>query len=245
MKAILFLLSLAFAFATFSTAVLAETVRLKSRPDGQVRFDVSINGPTRISVVGDRIAKVLQSSSAFEMVNDEGTGDVFLRFAGGGGKVEKESGYIVTESGVTIGFVMTPETGLETQTVLISVTGTGSQARSNAPSGFAVNSTRQQSSGTTQVAADVPKSRTDKLVRFVRAVHAKRIADRSPARLKRGIHTSYRSGSLRARVAVTKAPGGKPPHPKSFYRSKQTVAVWVSDHVRNGKVWIIIVEGRP
>ena len=224
-------------------AALADTVRLKTRPDGQIRFDVSISGPTRISVVGDRIAKVLQSESAFEMVNDEGTGDVFLRFAGG--EAEKESGYIVTESGVTIGFVMTPKTGIDMQTVLVTVSGTRSSASQSAkPSGFAVNAAQRGGSGKTAISAEVPQTRTDRLVDFVRKVHARRVGDRSPARLRRGVHSSYGSGGLRAKVAVAQAPDGTPPHPKSFSHSKRAVAVWVGDRVVNGKVWVIIVEGR-
>ncbi len=225
------------------TAAVADTVRLKTHADGQIRFDVSISGPTRISVVGDRIAKVLQSESAFEMVNDESTGDVFLRFAGG--EAQRESGYIVTESGVTIGFVMTPKNDIDMQTVLVTVSGTrGAASQSAKPSGFAVNAAHRGNTGKTTISAEAPQTRTDRLVDFVRKVHARRIGDRSPARLRRGVHASYSSGSLRAKVAVAQAPAGKPPHPMSLSRSKRTIAVWVGDRVVNDKVWIIIVEGR-
>ena len=111
----------AIAVVFSSVCALAETTRVRTVPDGEVRFNASINGPTRISVVGDRISRILQTDSAFEMVNDEGTGDVFLRFSGG--ELARENGYIVTESGVTIAFAMTPRPDLDMQTVLITVQG--------------------------------------------------------------------------------------------------------------------------
>lgn len=226
-------------------AAHAEIVRLSTSPDGQIRFNVSLSGPTRISVVGDRIAKVLQSQSAFEMVNDEGTGDVFLRYSGNGGQVTKESGYLVTESGVTVGFVMTPKTGIEMQTVLVTIKGSrGSASLTSKTSGFAVNAAPAATANQTKAPAQQSQSRTDKLAQFVRTVHARRIADKSPGRLRAGNHTSYSSGGLRARVLVANAAGGNVPHPQSFYRSKKTIAVWVGDQVANGKVWVIIVEGK-
>lgn len=222
-------------------SAVAETVRVRTAADGQIRFDVSVDGPTRLSVAGDRISKVLQSESAFEMVNDEGTGDVFLRFAGG--PTDKEAGYIVTESGVTIGFVMTPKTGIEMQTVLITVTGRPSDRGSSAPSGFAVNSSLA-APATSSPVAEIPKSRTERLVDFVRLAHARRIADRSAGTRRTGTHGSYASGGLRARISVASASNGRPPDPASLQSSNQrALAVWVDDNVDNGKVWVIVVEG--
>lgn len=225
------------------TTALADTSRVRTVPDGQIRFDVSISGPTRISVVGDRIAKVLQSESVFEMVNDDGTGDVFLRFAGG--EPQTESGYIVTESGVTIGFVMTPKVDLEMQTVLVTVTGArAGSAGSAQSSGFAVNAGAGETRSAASPAAGAPHTRTDELVAFVRAAHARRIADRSPARLRQGTHGTYASEGLKAKVIVAEARGGQAPRPETLSLSKRTLAVWVDDLVVGGKVWVIIVEGK-
>ncbi|WP_342075159.1 type-F conjugative transfer system secretin TraK [Yoonia sp. SS1-5] len=222
-------------------AAIAETVRISTPQDGQIRFNVSVDGPTRLSVAGDRISKVLQTESSFEMVNDEGTGDVFLRYAGG--PAEQEAGYIVTESGVTVGFIMTPKDGIEMQTVLITITGRNSGRGNAGAGGFAVNSTLG-AAATTPVAAEIPKSRTERLVDFVRLVHARRIADRSAASRSLGVRGRYSNGGLRARISVVAAPGGTAPDPASFYnQSRSVLAVWVDDNVTNGKVWVITVEG--
>jgi hypothetical protein len=220
-------------------AAFADTVRKTTRPDGQISFDVSVVGPTRISVVGNRIAKVLQSSSNFEMVNDEGTGDVFLRFAGG--QPSRESGYIVTETGHTIGFVMDPKTDLETQTVLITLSGVTTQSStrsaggaSAAPStspGFAVNS------------GGAGGTRTARLVQFARQAHAARIGTRSPSGQRVGAYRNYSAGGLTARISVASAPGNQPPAERQFYRSSRTLAVFVDRVVAGGKVWVIVVEG--
>lgn len=241
MKKLLFLVCV-FLGLSVASAVLADTVRIKTRPDAQITFDVSISGPTRISVVGDRIAKVLQSETNFEMVNDDGTGDVFLRFSGG--QADPESGYIVTESGHTIGFVMTPKTRLETQTVLVTLVGsTNASALQPKPSGFAVNATRGSSAASPTAASTAPADRTSRLVQFTREAHAKRIGVRSPARLRRGVHSSYARGGLKARIAVASAVNGAPPTAAGFYRSKRVVSVWIDDVVQGGKVWVITVEG--
>ena len=223
-----------------ASAVFADTVRLKARPDAQVRFDASISGPTRISVVGDRIAKILQSSSSFEMVNDESTGDVFLRFAGG--QPQAESGYIVTESGHTIAFVMEPKTQVHTQTVLITLVGVTSSAASSAGasragkddvSGFQVNTSGKYTGG---------GGRAGDLVQFTKRSFAAKIGTRSPARLRRGAHGTYSQNGLRARIVVASAKTNRPPNPHTFYRSKRTLAVWVDERVQGDKVWVIIVE---
>lgn len=235
------IISTALLACLMAGSALAETVRITTQPDGQIRFNVSVDGPTRLSVAGDRISKVLQTESAFEMVNDEGTGDVFLRFAGG--PVDKEAGYIVTESGVTIGFLMTPKEGVEMQTVLITVNGRRTGTGSSTPAGFAVNSSLS-APATSPVAAEVPKSRTERLVDFVRLAHARRIADRAAGSRRPGSHGSYASGGLRARISVASASNGTPPDPASLQSSNQrALAVWVDDHVDNGKVWVIVVEG--
>lgn len=243
MKQFVFILALIVSVVSGAISASANTQRIKTRPDSQIKFDVSVSGPTRISVEGDRIAKVLQSESSFEMVNDEGTGDVFLRFAGG--QAAKESGYIVTESGHTIGFVMTPKTELATQTVLVSLVGTASTkaTSSSKQAGFAVNSTKAATSARTTVSRTVPANRTARLVQFTREAYARRIGLKSPARFGRGFHSSYAKGGMRARVGVASTVNGQIPSARSFYRSKKVLAVWIDSQIRNGKVWVIVVEG--
>lgn len=217
----------------------ADTVRLSTRPNAQVSFDVSVSGATRISVIGHRIANIRQSSSNYELFNDEDTGDVFLRF--GGGQPERETGHIITESGHTIGFLMVPKVALETQTVLITLNGVPSKTTAtNQPStgvaaragdaGFAVNSGGNAS------------SRTAKLVQFARQAYASRIGNRSPASLRAGEHRTYAAGGLTARILVASASGNQPPAERQFYRSSKTMAVFVDRVVYAGKVWVIVVE---
>ena len=52
------------------------------KPDGFIHLKVSLTGVTRISVKDDRIRRLVNDDSAFGMVNDAETGDVFLRFQG-------------------------------------------------------------------------------------------------------------------------------------------------------------------
>ena len=71
-------------------------------PDDTVSFSVSSTNVTRISIKGDRIRRIVNDESAFEMMNDEETGDIFLRAVGPA--TEGERGFLVTESGITIGY---------------------------------------------------------------------------------------------------------------------------------------------
>lgn len=76
------------------------------KPDDTIRFYASTSEVTRLSVKGDRIRRVVNDNSQFEMTNDENTGDVFLRFSGEAAK--RETGYIITENEVTIGYELRP-----------------------------------------------------------------------------------------------------------------------------------------
>jgi len=192
-------------------SAFADTARITTRPDQNISFDVSVTGPTRISVVDNRISKILQSSSNFEMVNDESTGDVFLRFAGG--QPTPESGYIVTESGHTIGFTMNPKTDLDNHTVLVTLRGVSSSAAASQQAnsatsspGFAVNSGGSGS------------SRTANLVRFTRQAYAARIGNRSASGQRVGNFASYSAGGLIARISVVSARSGQIPAERQFYR---------------------------
>ncbi|MCF6276006.1 MAG: type-F conjugative transfer system secretin TraK, partial [Robiginitomaculum sp.] len=76
-------------------------------PDGEITFDVSITGITRVSFTNDRIRRVVHGDTDFEMTNDEATGDVFMRFVGIDPR--NETGYFVTERGITIGYTLLPK----------------------------------------------------------------------------------------------------------------------------------------
>lgn len=77
--------------------------------NGTVEFYVSLTDVTRLSIAEGRIRRIITDSSAFEMTNDETTGDVFFRFVGTDpSKVVNETGYIVTEKGDTVGYILVP-----------------------------------------------------------------------------------------------------------------------------------------
>lgn len=107
---------------SISTPALSAPQRISSQPDGHVTFFVSLKGVTRISIEGARIKNMVKDHSAFEMSNDENTGDVFVRLAVEG-KVEPETGYIITDTGYTIGYTMIPQDKV-VGAVLIKLQGT-------------------------------------------------------------------------------------------------------------------------
>lgn len=96
------------AVFTLSTPALSAPQRINVAPDGHITFFVSLSGVTRISVEGSRIRNMVKDHSAFEMSNDENTGDVFIRLANSQ-EAEPETGYLITENGHTIGYTMIPQ----------------------------------------------------------------------------------------------------------------------------------------
>ena len=95
---------------------------LSVEPDGTIRFEASLSGVTRLSLKGDRIRRLVNTASDFEATNDPETGDLFLRYVGVGYFDEPETGFIVSESGVTIGYTLLPVEA-PVETVLISLVG--------------------------------------------------------------------------------------------------------------------------
>lgn len=234
MKQIVFALIL----GVIGSTTFAETVRINTRPDGNVTFDVSVSGPTRISVTDNRISNILQASSNFEMSNDEDTGDVFLRFAGG--QPSEESGYIITETGHTVGFVMRPKMDLDNQTVLITINGIPPSGGAHAASAAADDTPGFVVDGGSGGAS----SRTAQLVDVTRHAFASKIGLRSAGDQKVGAFGSVTSGGLIAHIQVASAPNSIPPLAQNFYRSSRTMAVFVDDVVSSNKVWVVIVESR-
>lgn len=208
----------------------AETIRV--RPDGQIQFDYAVEGPTRLSVKGDRISKIIQADSQFEMVNDENTGDVFLRFTSG--EPATGTGHLITESGHTIGFSMRPNSRLSTQTVLIELTGVPSPeaaAQVSEPSvavaaGFAVDEGGSS-------------SYSGGLVDFVQKAIAAKIGMRSAGANPR-LTATYVSGPYRARIQSVASGNSRP---QSFYTNR-VIAVWVDDVASGGRRWVVVVENK-
>ena len=100
--------------------------------DEKITFYASTEGVTRLSVANDRIRRIVNDDSAFEMTNDETTGDVFLRFSGN--TARREDGYLITESGVTIGFTLRPS-NRAVEPVIITLRGVPATAEAELASG--------------------------------------------------------------------------------------------------------------
>jgi hypothetical protein len=109
---------------------------LSVEPDGTIRFEASLSGVTRLSIKGDRIRRLVNTASDFEATNDPETGDLFLRYIGVGFFGEPETGFIVSESGVTIGYTLLPVEA-PVETVLISLVGVELDAHEDAVPDFA------------------------------------------------------------------------------------------------------------
>lgn len=133
---------------------------ITTSPDEKVTFYASTSGVTRLSVRGDRIRRIVNDASAFEMTNDETTGDVFLRF--NGEEAKREEGYLITESGVTVGFTLRPS-NRPVEPVIITIRGVEPSAATDAASvggdfdagvGFSDNIAVMMSEIVRKVAAD-------------------------------------------------------------------------------------------
>jgi len=223
-----------FALITLSSPANADTKRV--RPDGHISFDASISGPTRLSVRDGRISKIIQADSQFEMVNDENTGDVFLRFSGV--TPETESGHIITESGHTIGFTMRPSDRIDNQTIIIDLIGVQSAAAQQEAADAARADDTVAASGFA-VSEGGATSFSGSLSRFVRAAIEAKIGRRHAGSHRSGRGT-YTSGSYRATIRSVAAANARP---QSYYSSK-SLAVWVDDVATGGRRWVIIVEAK-
>ena len=222
------------ALVGLATAASAD-VR-KVRPDGHIKFVAAMEGPTRISVEGDRIKDIIQTDSQFEMVNDEGTGDVFLRFIGA--SPDPESGYIITEAGHTVGFTMTPRAGLDNQTVIIRLIGVERKSDS------VVSADSGGSSSGFEVSHGSGSSYASGLTEVVRAAILEKIGTRQAGKYKsRSTVGTVRKGILTGRAFAVPALSGARPAPQSFFTNR-TLAVWVDDVPTSGKYWVVVVEQR-
>ena len=202
------------------------------KPDGFIRLKVSLTGVIRISVKDDRIRRLVNDDSAFGMVNDAETGDVFLRFQGEE-SFGAETGFIITEKGVTINYELR-RSSTATESILITVKGGPSPAR-EAETGFV---SAPPDFGTSD-------SYTGDLAQFIRSVILKKIGNRPAPKMKsESVISTMRAGRLRARVLVARAGrnGAQISH-QSYFRSR-VVAVWVDTPVLapGGVTWVIVVE---
>ena len=218
-----------------NASVAEQTINTK--PNATIKIDASASDVTRISVAGDRIRRIIKDQTNFQEMNDQDTGDVFLRYAGDQAKLTPESGYIITERGVTIGYKLTPSSGLGAETVIIKIAGAPTPTA-------AVESGAARSEGF-ELAASGSGGYAADLVNFTRATIDKHIAGRgAPARGHGTVTATESAGGLRAKVLVASGgASGRYVRPQEFF-TRKVVAVWVQrkNLGRNERAWVVVVE---
>lgn len=222
-----YLLALTILILTSVAGNAAQNINTK--PDGYITFYAATEGVTRVSVAGDRIRRIVNQDTQFEMVNDEETGDVFFRYVGEG--ITAETGYIITEKGITISFQMTPRRGVTSQTVIVKVKG-GPEV---------TEETRFEVSGTSG------DSHTSSLTSFVRTIILEKIGSRKhPSSNSRNAVIVVRGSGIVGKVYSARTTASSPfLRPQTFYEDG-VLAVWIQPVSERsaGRAWVIVVEKR-
>ena len=198
-------------------------------PDDTVSFSVSSTNVTRISVKGDRIRRIVNDESAFEMMNDEETGDVFLRAVGPAAKPER--GFLVTESGITIGYSF-KVVAKAVEPVIIEVKG-----RDTAP-----DTTHNAEVGGVGFSDDVANWAAE----IIRSVVADHVIGRLPKGKDRAVFARASGSGWRARVLVASADD----KPRTVYEREfaggRVRAVYIVKRTlaAQEKTFVVVVEER-
>lgn len=216
---------------------LAADQRFTVQEDGLVRFKASITGITRVSIVGDRVAEIVNDNetSVYQVRNDQNTGDLFLKYAGPDGMPEKEGGYLITEKGHTVAYEILPIRA-GTQTALITV-------RSNNPQPEVADAV---STGLAETSFG-----GDGLAGQLTAATRETIKARINSPVPRGgsngsLVSSHRVGELVGEVRVASA-GGSPRQVREqdFYRPG-VLSVWVQKKslAARERSWVVVVRAQ-
>ena len=197
-------------------------------PDGSIVFVASTSEVTRVSVKGDRIRRIINDDTAFEMSNDDSTGDVYFRFSGTDPK--RETGFIVTENGITIGYTLRP-VSRAVEPVIITIKGDKSETEDDAGFGESVG-----------FSDDIASSMAD----IVRSVAMDHVLGKKPGRGRNGTIVKKVSGqgwkaTVRLAVADTK---GRLVREQDFYHSGVR-AIWIErpELGAGERTFVIVVEG--
>lgn len=230
------LAALAFGIVIFAMPADAQQ-RLNVRHNGSVTLEGGATEVTRISIVGDRIRRIIKDESFFDEMNDEETGDVFLRYSGDVDNLQTESGYILTERGATIGYQLVPRAGRGPQTIIINITGT--------PEPEAATSTTTDDGGFEMAAGEGGGGYASSLVAVTKSAIDKHVIGRAPPPRPHGTSiATERAGSYRVRVRVANGGRtGRHVRPQEFY-TPQTLSVWVERQNlgANDRAWVVVVE---
>ncbi|WP_226554727.1 TraK domain-containing protein [Celeribacter naphthalenivorans] len=227
-------------FGVFFTSPATAEQKLSVDPNGTVKIAASVNDVTRITVLGDRIRRIIKDETSFQEMNDETTGDIFLRYAGPKDKLVPETGYIITEAGTTIGYEITPKANLDAETVVINVKGQLAPQESRTSAGGSA-----PTGGFELAAGEAGGGYASQLVAVAKAAIDKHIGGKAaPNRGHGTVIASETSSGMRARVLVASGGSkGKYVRPQDFYNSK-TLAVWVQRNslAPRQSAWVIVVE---
>lgn len=204
---------------------------LTVEPDGTISFKASTTGVTRLSIKGDRIRRLVNTASDFEVTNDPETGDLFLRYIGLDYFDEPETGFIVSERGVTIGYALSPVED-PVETVIITLQGVEPKADEDEASGF------EDSFGYSDDIAEFTTS-------IVRDIAQKHVLGRQAPKGRDGktvrrILGQGWTASLQIAVAEDAA---RLVREQDFYR-KGVLAIWVqkTQLAAGERSWVIVVE---
>ncbi|AVX06007.1 hypothetical protein MXMO3_03504 (plasmid) [Maritalea myrionectae] len=215
--------------ASVSTPALASQARVVEA-DGSVTFYASTTSVTRISIKDGRIRSIINDTTQFEMKNDEKTGDVFLRFSGE--QAERESGFIVTEEGLTVSYTLIPKSGTVAPVIL--------DVQSNqVTSGGDVSA---QAFGTGS--DDIALTMTD----VIRSVANAHVIGVKPKGKNNKIYKSVIHGNWKAHILVAVADAnGRLVKEQDFIKPKTAVrSVWIQNPSLgpNEATFVIVVEAK-
>lgn len=241
----LFAAAVAVGLAGTAGAALAQQ-SISVRDNGKISIQASVTDVTRIGLVGDdRIRRIVKDTTSFQEINDEETGDVFLRYSGDQAKLVPETGFIITEQGRTIGYTLQPATNLGNQTILISVSGGGAAAASsrNAAAGGAAPA--KQSFQMEATSASGGSGYADTLVAFVRAAIVKHAYGRqAPNRADGAVIATVAGSGMRARIIVVSGGARGRELAERNFQGQKTLAVWLEKQTLfpGERAWAIIVD---
>lgn len=205
---------------------------LSTQVNGSVTFSASTGAVTRITVTGDRIRRLINDDTSFEMTNDETTGDVFLRF-NGGGTASREQGYIITEKGLTIGYTLRP-TNRPVEPVVITVAG------APAASGEVAEDDGGDFSAGVGFSDNVALSMRE----IARKVYAENLVGQRPSGGNNRVFKRVRGSGWRATIRVASAGStGRLVREQEFYASNVSGVVVIQPQLgANQRTFVIVME---
>ncbi|MDV4146438.1 type-F conjugative transfer system secretin TraK [Shimia sp. FJ5] len=226
---------IALAIALAASNVSAGEEHHRVRENGLVRFKASVSGITRVSVLGDRIASIVNDDQAslYQVKNDKNTGDIFLRYVGPEEMPAKEGGYLVTEGNRTLAFEILPIKA-STQTVLITLEGVDS-----------TSNTVSRDGGFAESGLGAGDGLIAQLTEATRSTIQKGIHKPYPTRGKNGALISrHRVGDLIGEVRVAAAgKDARQVREQEFYKAN-VLAVWVqkASLASGERSWVVVVR---